>query len=159
MIQAISCAGGVSAANSQCSALRLPVGGYAARFCRLPTSGARISPGVIRSGLPPYSGLIWPDLARFISSRELETRPGVALVWPWLRIRGRGWEWPGVANFYFASISFHFDPFPIVYAGRGCEVPAFVRTTIGIRCNDLCNHGRGWRSYGARGICRWLSEG
>ena len=62
MIQAISCAVGVSAANSQCSALRLPVGGYAARFCRFPTSGARISPGVIRSGLPPYSGLIWPDL-------------------------------------------------------------------------------------------------
>ena len=78
MIQAISCAVGVSAANSRCSALRLPVGGYAARFCRFPTSGARISPGVIRSGLPPCSGpvwpLIWPDLPLAESSLDSSLR-------------------------------------------------------------------------------------
>ena len=36
---------------------------------------------------------------------------------------GAGWEWPGVANFLFASISFHFLPFLIVCAGPDTRFP------------------------------------
>ena len=80
-------------------------------------------------------GLIWLYLAPFTPSREAENEAGVVsfgsrslvraepawprcgLVWPWLRIRGRGWEWPEVAKLL---IRFHLLPFrPIPYRLRG----------------------------------------
>ena len=53
-------------------------------------------------------GLIWPCLASFTPSGEVGNEANCGHVWPWLRIRGRGWEWPGVAKLLFR---FHFLPF------------------------------------------------
>ena len=84
---------------------------------------------------PPYPSLIWPCLALFTPTAEAEMRPAwprlalrslvcagpawprCGLGWPWLRIRGQGWEWPGAAKLL---IRFHFLPFrPIPYRLRG----------------------------------------
>ena len=63
------------------------------------------SPGMIRSGLPPYSGPIWPDLARFTSNRHLCAKP-VGIL---------GVERPsGVRRSGKLLISAHFQSFPLV---------------------------------------------
>ena len=64
----------------RCSRLRGNDGGRSARFSvtfvTSPTSAARGCSGVIRRGDPPYTGPIWPDLARF-TRRDLRSKPGM----------------------------------------------------------------------------------
>ena len=130
-------------------------------------------------------GLIWLYLAPFTPSGEAENEAGVVsfgsrslvraepawprcgLVWPWLRIRGRGWEWPGVTKLLIRFHLLPFRPTPCCLRGRGCEVPAFAGTTERFRRSDACNHCTGWRGDAAMGICRraarcsrsrWLSR-
>ena len=53
------------------------------------------------------------------------------------RVRERRAMWfrgrSGVGTFLIGSVLFHFVPFRIAYAGRGCEVPAFTGTTGAVR--------------------------
>ena len=51
-----------------------------------------------------------------------------------------------------------FSLIPLVYAGQGCEVPAFAGTTRGLRRNDAYNHCKGWRGDGAMGNCRGATQ-
>ena len=101
----------------------------------------------------------WSRLAFRSLVRAEPAWPRCGLVWPWLRIRRRGWEWPGVAKLLKRSHLVSFSLIPLVYAGQGCEIPAFAGTTKSLRRNDAYNHCKGWRGDGAMGNCRGATQG
>ena len=86
------------------------------------------------SPIPPLSRSVLQECAG-VEHPHTVARFGPIYAWRGAGRRrgGRGCphqEWPGVANFYFASISFHFRPSTRA-KGQGCEVPAFAGTTVG----------------------------
>ena len=117
-------------------------------------------------------GPIWPCLALFTPSGEAGNGAIVASFGPpFTRKHGASGphggpglsrqEWPGVAKLLKPSHFLSFPLIPLVDGGdgrQGCEVPDFAETTTWIRVNDTCNHCKGRRGDGARGICRKLSH-
>ena len=101
----------------------------------------------------------WSRLALRSLVRAVPAWPRCGLGWPWLRIRGRGWEWPGAAKLL---IRFHLLPFrPIPYRLRGARGARFPpsrerRSAFVVATHDQC---KGWRGVAARGICRRAAGG
>ena len=130
-----------------------------------PTSAARACSGVFRSGDPPYSGPIWPDLARFTRSREAEMRRGAAwfrslVAWSGVRRSGKIFK-----SLSFPLISYHFyrkaetrgepSSSPSPRGRRDLPSKPGMRGSR-LRGNDACDQCTGGRGGGAMGVCRWL---
>ena len=102
---------------------------------------------------------VWPRLALRPLVRGGPAGPGGGPVWPWLRIRGWGWEWPGAAKLLiqlhlvaFRLISHPPNPHPL-------PSPQRARGPDRLRGNDGCEQCSSQRGYGVRGSCRWFVVG